>query len=856
MAAAILAFILVCVAASAGGEPPGVVISHVPAATKTYVGSPSLAILPDGTYVASHDLFGPGSTEWTSATTRVFRSGDRGATWSPVATVQPAFWSGLFVHRGSLYLMGTTHHHGRIVIRRSDDGGVTWTTPDSATTGLLSEGGAYHTAPMPMLVHGDRVWRAFEDAGGGTEWGKRYRAMMLSAPVEADLLDRRSWTFSNPLSRDPAWLEGRFNAWLEGNAVADAGGRLVDMLRVDTPDGERAALVEISADGRTATFAPDRGFVDFPGGAKKFTIRRDPRSEAAGERPVWWTLASVVAPVDAGRAHPGAIRNTLALMRSEDLRHWEMRSIVLHHDDVAKHGFQYLDWQFDGDDLVAVSRTAYDDAEGGAPRAHDANYLTFHRLAGFRDLGRSDSVVDPADLGWPDAGAKKAAARDEPRPPNVLVVVADDLGWRDLGCTGSREHRTPRIDALRNAGLLFTEAHAAAPICSASRAALLTGLAPARLHYEFVPKWQAGRQGGDHPLRTPAFPTELPAGTPTVASALAAAGYHTCFVGKWHLNRHHGRYLGWLPGHGPESFGFDVVADDVTPEGIVPRAVRMITEAPPGRPFLLWVSHTLVHDPFTQGDAARVAHHRVRLEADGVVRSLDERAHFAAMVESLDDDVGRLLDALDRRGVTDTTVVVFTSDNGGHPSVSTRAPLRGSKWNLYQGGVRIPLVIRWPGVVATGETCAAPVIGTDLVPTLLEACGIDPLPLGDGRSLLPLLRGNDVGGWHDRPLVWHYPYYSPETDFVDALPTIGVDDGRPQQVRPHAAIRIGDRKLLHWFEDSRRELHDLAADPGESHDLAGERPKEATALETRLFTTLRDWNARLPEPRDRAAVTR
>lgn len=515
MAAAVLVCLLVAVAASTEAAPPGVVIAHVPATTRTFVGSPSLAILPDGSYVASHDLFGPGSTEWTSAKTRVFRSTDRGATWSPVASVEPAFWSGLFVHRGSLFLMGTTHHHGRIVIRRSDDGGATWTTPDSATTGLLTESGEYHTAPMPVLVHGGRVWRAFEDAGGGTEWGKRYRAMMLSAPVDADLLDRRTWTFSNVVPRDPGWLEGRFNAWLEGNAVADADGRVFDMLRVDTPGGERAALVEVSIDGRQATFDPERGFIPFPGGAKKFTVRRDPTSEAAGERPVWWTLASVVAPSDAGRVHPGAVRNTLALMRSEDLRSWEMRSIVLHHPDVARHGFQYLDWQFDGDDLVAVSRSAHDDDGGGAPRAHDANYLTFHRLVNFRDLGPADSVVDPATLGWPSGGAKKAAAKDEPRRPNVLVIVADDLGWRDLGCTGSPSHRTPRIDALRAGGLLFTEAHAAAPICSASRAALLTGLSPARLHYEFVPKWRPGRQAGHHPLRTPDYPTELPPTTPS-----------------------------------------------------------------------------------------------------------------------------------------------------------------------------------------------------------------------------------------------------------------------------------------------------------------------------------------------------
>jgi len=395
-----VATLVLAVVGAAPAAPPGVVVDHVPAATRTFVGSPSLAILPDGTYVASHDLFGPGTAEGTSGVTRIFRSPDRGATWSRVATVQPAFWSGLFVHRGGLYLMGTTHHHGRIVIRRSDDGGATWTAPDSDTTGLLTERGEYHTAPVPVLVHGGRVWRAFEDAGGGREWGTRYRAMMLSAPVDADLLDRRSWILSNALPRDPDWLAGRFHAWLEGNAVADAEGRVCNVLRVDAPGGERAAVVEVSADGRRVAFDPATGFIDFPGGAKKFTIRRDPRSEAAGERPVWWTLASVAAPVDAGRLHPHAIRNTLALVRSEDLRTWDMRSIVLHHPDAVRHGFQYVDWLFDGDDLVAVSRTAHDDAGAGAPRAHDANFLTFHRITNFRGLAPADSPVDPATLGF------------------------------------------------------------------------------------------------------------------------------------------------------------------------------------------------------------------------------------------------------------------------------------------------------------------------------------------------------------------------------------------------------------------------------------------------------------------------
>jgi hypothetical protein len=407
----IVAMLAVGAAASAPAGPPGVVVDHVPASTGTYIGSPSLAILPDGSYVASHDLFGPASSEWRGAVTRVFRSTDRGSSWKPIATVEPAFWSGLFVHNGELYLMGTTHHHGRIVIRRSRDGGGTWSVPDSAATGLLTNSGEYHTAPMPVLVHAGRLWRAFEDAGGGTEWGKRYSAMMLSAPIDADLLDRRSWTFSAPLPRDAGWLEGRFGGWLEGNAVADADGRVLDILRVDTPaGGERAAIVAVSPDGRRMTFDPGTGFIDFPGGAKKFTIRRDPRTEAGGESPAWWTLATAVAPADAGRGNPASIRNTLLLMRSHDLRQWEPRSIVLHHPDVGKHAFQYVDWLFDGDDLVAVSRTAHDDDAGGAHRAHDANFLTFHRIKDFRRRSWGDSVVDPVTVGWPATGPEHRSA--------------------------------------------------------------------------------------------------------------------------------------------------------------------------------------------------------------------------------------------------------------------------------------------------------------------------------------------------------------------------------------------------------------------------------------------------------------
>ena len=379
-------------------QVPGVVIAHSPAATGRYIGSPSIAVLPEGTYVASHDFFGPKSKEHHSAVSAMLCSQDRGETWKQRARIDGAFWSKLFVHNELLFLIGTTRHHGLIVIRRSDDGGRTWTTPRDADSGLLTDTGEYHTGPMPVVIHNGRLWRAFEDAGGGKQWGMRYRPMMMSASVDADLLKRDSWTLSNCLSRDPQWMGSRFQAWLEGNAVVTPDGHIVDILRMHYGGpGGRAAVVRISDDGKRATFDAETDFIDFPGGAKKFTIRFDPRLKA------YWSLVNPVVPVSRlQRQNAASIRNTLALMRSTDLKNWEIRCILLYHPDVVKHGFQYPDWQFDGDDLIAAIRTAYDDGLGGAHNAHDANFLTFHRFAGFRELTMADSVVDPATLELPN----------------------------------------------------------------------------------------------------------------------------------------------------------------------------------------------------------------------------------------------------------------------------------------------------------------------------------------------------------------------------------------------------------------------------------------------------------------------
>jgi len=280
--------------------------------------------------------------------------------------------------------MGTWKHHGNLVIRRSTDGGSSWSEPNSETTGLLREG-EYHTAPVPIIIHNGRLWRAIENAKSETtKWGLRYSAMVISAPVDADLLKASSWTTTNFLTHNPSYLDGKFGAWLEGNAVVTPGGMVVDILRVATSEKGRelAAVVNISEDGQTASFDPSTGFMDFVGGARKFSIRFDQKSNC------YWTICNMITPEFTGM-DASAVRNTLVLKSSSDLRNWTVNKVLLHHSDVLKHGFQYADWQFDGRDIIFLSRTSYNDEFGGADDFHNANYLTFHRIKNFRRLYRN-----------------------------------------------------------------------------------------------------------------------------------------------------------------------------------------------------------------------------------------------------------------------------------------------------------------------------------------------------------------------------------------------------------------------------------------------------------------------------------
>lgn len=378
---------------------PGTVVAKSLTPATLYLGSPSITVLPDGSYLVSNDNFGGGNPPKT----QIYRSTDQGQTWTFRSEVT-AFWSNLFVHEGAVYLLGTSGEYGNLVIRKSTDLGQTWTSPSGSTTGLL-RAGSYHTAPMPAIVHNGRIWRAFEDIGAGNGWPRHFRAFLMSAPVGADLLNATSWTFTASMTSSNAWLSGKFSGWLEGNVVLAPDGRLVDILRADVTAGtpERAAMIDFGTTGAAGTFDPAgtpgtdatdlSGFINFPGGAKKFSIRQDPDDGS------YWALANPVLPAWAASL-PGTIRNTVALLHSPDLRNWETRTHLVFHPDVLKHGFQYLDWQFDGEDLIAVSRTSWNGAD-----YHNSNLTTFHRFADFRSLTMADSV-ETGSVGWNFSGVE------------------------------------------------------------------------------------------------------------------------------------------------------------------------------------------------------------------------------------------------------------------------------------------------------------------------------------------------------------------------------------------------------------------------------------------------------------------
>ena len=367
-------------------------IKYQDPATKTYLGSPSIIRLDNGDLLATHDYFGTGcprNHEDEEHLTSVYRSSNEGGTWINVTHVANAFWSNLFKHKGAVYLLGTSQQYGSIVIRRSEDNGNTWTHPKDGKNGLLFRGGPfrqppnYHCAPVPILRKNGLIYRAFEDCDP-CQWGTGFQSLVISADENADLMDASSWTMSNKISYDPAWTPKEWGkleraGWLEGNVIESPDGEVWNILRFNsTPVVDKAAIVKVRDDGKSISFDPATGFVEFPGGMTKFTIRRDPVTR------LYLTLSN-------NNTEPAwsKQRNVLSLHVSDDLINWRHKKTLMEDDlglpleeSIRQTGFQYVDWQFDGEDIIYVVRVAYD----GAHNFHDANRITFHKIAGFREI--------------------------------------------------------------------------------------------------------------------------------------------------------------------------------------------------------------------------------------------------------------------------------------------------------------------------------------------------------------------------------------------------------------------------------------------------------------------------------------
>jgi arylsulfatase A len=442
--------------------------------------------------------------------------------------------------------------------------------------------------------------------------------------------------------------------------------------------------------------------------------------------------------------------------------------------------------------------------------------------------------------------------------PNIIVMLIDDMGVHDGEPFDSRYFKTPQMTRFAKEGVKFTQAYAAAAVCSPTRAALMTGKNPARLHLtDYIP----GENGGKNALlKIPDWQKSLPKDEVTLAEALKQCGYRSASIGKWHLGGtdslpgHHGFDLniaGAAAGH-PASFFWpygkanDTKTSSAKGSGIATlkqqgqegeyltdrltdEAIQFI-ETSKDQPFFLYLPHYAVHDPL-MGKKDLVEAARQVPPADG-----QENAIYHAMITSVDQSLGRILDTLEKLKLSDHTIVIFTSDNGGvihagKPPATCNAPQRLGKGYAYEGGLRVPLIIKVPGLTKPGSTSAVPVITQDFFPTLLALAdprGEVKCPTFDGMNILPALKGEEKP-IHDQ-LCWHYPHY--------------WGGGR---VTPYSVIRRGDMKLIRFWETGKEELYDLAKDPSETTDLAAHQPQIRADLTTRLDAWLKDNHAQIPQ---------
>jgi len=421
--------------------------------------------------------------------------------------------------------------------------------------------------------------------------------------------------------------------------------------------------------------------------------------------------------------------------------------------------------------------------------------------------------------------------------PNVIFILMDDLGWADLGCYGSKFYETPNIDRLAAEGMRFTNAYSACPVCSPTRASVLTGRYPARIG---LTDWIPGHHFPWAKLRVPDFHQELPLSEVTIAKVLKKVEYSTASIGKWHLGKE---------SYFPEKYGFDVNFGGTNkgqpPSYFWPYNIPTITSGKEGEyltdrltdeairyikthkdgPFFLYLPHFAVHTPL-QAKEEYIAKFRAKARPEDP----QNNPVYAAMIQSVDEGVGRIMAVLDELGIADNTVVIFNSDNGGYGKATSNAPLREAKGTLYEGGIRDPLIVRWPGKVKPGTVCDEVVTSTDYFPTICEIAGVEPpknRPL-DGLSILPLLTGS--GSINREAVYWHYPHY------------------HPGGATPCGAVRAGKWKLIEYFEDGRVELYNLEEDIGETTDLSTRLPKKAGELKEMLAEWRKSVNAAMPIP--------
>lgn len=464
-------------------------------------------------------------------------------------------------------------------------------------------------------------------------------------------------------------------------------------------------------------------------------------------------------------------------------------------------------------------------------------------------------------LAWAAASASVVGCATRPRPgraelppPNVVLILIDDLGYADVGCYGSTFHETPHIDRLAARGERFTQAYAACPVCSPTRASIMTGKYPARLKLTDFLKGK--RSPEDSPLLPAPYRDELPLDEITLAELLRSAGYATGHVGKWHLGKRGfwpedqgfdfnfaGSYSGmpksytWpdWKGNPPVEGAFEgqYLADRLTDEACNFIAVNK------DRPFFLNFCHYSVHVPL-EAKPEKLAKYEAKLNERPPKPGEQCNARYAAMVESVDDSVGRVMEVLERCGIADNTVVLFFSDNGGlsveegpHTPATTNAPLRNGKGYLHEGGIREPLIVAWPQSIAPGSVCNTPVCSIDFLPTLCKLAGVSLTDSGarnlDGLDISPLFRAPDAPLNRDA-LYWHYPHFS------------------NQGGRPGGAIRAGVWKLIENYEFGSIELYNVDEDPGETRNLADAESARAA----KMLDTLRAWrrtvDANMPVP--------